>query len=157
MVTNTIEIKEYTPEYKAEIKRLIHLVLMDLGLSQPNRVYAEDPDLNSIETVYGGRGRFWVALKDGKTVVGTVAIRDMGGDAAKLNRMFVVTDLHGMGVGQLLLDKALEYAVHADFSKIVLNTNRKMKRAHRFYEKNGFIVTGEDEKEFYYEKALQSS
>jgi GNAT superfamily N-acetyltransferase len=49
-----------------------------------------------------------------------VAIRDMGGNVAKLNRMFVLVDYHGTGIGQILLDQALDFASEKKFSKIIL-------------------------------------
>lgn len=141
------EIEEFKPEYTDQVKAVVHTVLYNLGIGkregaaeiseQPNR----DADLDEIPKIYNGRGRFWVVVRNGK-VIGTVAIRDMGGKTAKLNRMFILTQYHGTGVGQGLLDHALNHAREQGFEEVILNTDQLMQRAHRFYERNGFIKTG---------------
>lgn len=88
-------------------------------------------------------------------MIGTVAIRDFGDDIAKLKRMFVDHDYHGKGVGQKLLDHALDFAKVQGFREVILNTHPLMKRAHRFYEKNGFVKVGDDTFPVHYRRMLK--
>jgi len=149
-----IEIKQYSKRYKDQIRDVIGRTLADISVVDKNSLPIDDPDLDRIEEVYSGKGRFWVAL-DGDKVVGTVAIRDMGGNVAKLNRMFVLVNYHGTGIGQILLDQALDFASEKKFSKIILNTYELMHRAHRFYEKNNFTRKDKKGNKFFYEKNLK--
>jgi GNAT superfamily N-acetyltransferase len=55
--------------------------------------------------------------------------------------MFVLTAYHGQGIGQQLLDHALQFARSQHYTEIALTTHPLMKRAHRFYERNGFHRT----------------
>ena len=150
---NKIKIKEYSEEYKEQIKDVIGKTLADISVIDRNSLPINDEDLNKIKEIYSGKGRFWIAL-DNNNVIGTVAIRDMGNHAAKLNRMFVLVEYHGSGVGQKLFDHAINFAKKQGFTKIVLNTHELMHRAHGFYEKNNFIRKGKKEDKYTYERRL---
>lgn len=147
------EIKEYSEKYASQIRDLIGKTLADISVIDRNSLPIDDKDLREIEETYSGRGRFWVALNNGQ-VVGTVAIRDLGNQTAKLNRMFVLVEYHGSGIGQELLEHAVEFAKKQGFTKIVLNTHELMHRAHKFYEKNKFIKISKYGDKYYYERVL---
>jgi GNAT superfamily N-acetyltransferase len=149
----SIKIKEYSEEYKDQIRNIIGKTLADISVIDKESLPIDDKDLNMIKKIYSGKGRFWVAL-DNNNVIGTVAIRDMGNQTAKLNRMFVLIEYHGSGVGQKLLNHAVSFAKKQGFTKMVLNTHKLMHRAHRFYEKNNFVRKGKVEDNFFYEKKL---
>lgn len=147
------KILKYTDEYKNSVIDLIGQTLADIGVVDPLKLPIDDEDLNHIDEIYNGKGGFWLALEDGK-LIGTVAIRDLGEGIAKLNRMFVLVDHHGAGVGQALFDHALKFARSQGFTKIVLNTHENMNRAHHFYEKNGFLKLGKAGDKYQYERAI---
>ena len=78
----------------------------------------------------------------------------MGGNTAKLNRMFVLSNYHGKGVGQALFDHAIAFAKKQGYKEIILNTHFLMKRAHRFYEKNGFKQVRKEQDKYHYKMDL---
>ncbi len=147
------KIVQFKPEYRDQVIKLIDQSLKWLKVIPESEEVIDDEDLFRIHEVYSGRGNFWVAVKNGE-VVGTVGIRDMGGDQAKLNRMFVNSDFHGLGIGQKLIEVALDYAKAQEFKEVILNTHELMTRAHRFYEKNGFRQTGKEGDKFNYRLVL---
>jgi len=106
----------------------------------------DQPDLLDIPGFYrDGRGEFWVAA-EGDRIVGTVALKDIGGNAGALRKMFVAEDHRGAvrGVAQALLDTLLAHARGAGLRTIYLGTTDRFRAAHRFYEKSGFRLVGED-------------
>lgn len=145
-----VTITPYSGEYKDQVRDVIGKTLASVGVVEPESLPIDDPDLENIETEYTG---FWIAFVEGK-VVGTVAIRDMGEQVAKLNRMFVLAEHHGSGIGQQLLDTAANFAEEHGFKKLVLDTDEKMHRAHKFYERNGFLQTYKSGNRLHYEKRL---
>ncbi|MEK7598017.1 MAG: GNAT family N-acetyltransferase [Patescibacteria group bacterium] len=154
MTDYKIEINEYSEKYRDKIKNVIGKILADISVIDQRSLPIDDEDLNKIDKIYSGKGRFWVAIKDGH-VIGTVAIKDLGDKIARLKRMFVLIDYHGSGVGQKLLNHATNFAKNQGFIKIILNTHKVMKRAHKFYEKNNFIRKDKKGDKFYrYEKEL---
>lgn len=146
-------IKEYEDKYKQQIKEVIGKTLVDISVLDRDELPIDDEDLDRINEIYCGKGKFWIAIENDK-VIGTVAIKDMGGDVAKLKRMFVLTDYHGSGVGQKLLDLALSHAKKQGFRKVILNTHELMHRAHRFYEKNGFVKKTKNKNKYFYERNI---
>lgn len=100
---------------------------------------ADQPDLADIPAWYqAGSGQFWLAELDGD-VVGTIALKDIGGGAVALRKMFVKPVARGsVGAAQALLDTALAHARDRGLGAVWLGTTDAFKAAHRFYEKNGF-------------------
>lgn len=101
----------------------------------------EQPDLKDIPNFYQkNRGNFWLA-RDGRKVVGAVALLDISDGRGALRKMFVDRDYRGeeIGVAKKLLETLLAWARSNEFGKIFLGTTPKFLAAHRFYEKNGFV------------------
>jgi N-acetylglutamate synthase-like GNAT family acetyltransferase len=149
------EIKEFESQYQSQVLELIDTLLRQQGVIPNDSKKIDDEDLFHIPDVYTGRGKFWVAVENGM-VVGTVAIRDTGGQKAKLNRMFVRQELHGTGLGQELLNTAISFAKQQGFIELFLNSHISMKRAHHFYEKNGFKKTGEKQDSYTYTLVVEN-
>ena len=99
------------------------------------------PDLGNIRGFYQtGRGNFWVAEIEGRTV-GTIGLLDIGDSEASLRKMFVAAPFRGKahGIAQRLLEEVLDWATKKGIKRIYLGTTEKFLAAHRFYEKNGFL------------------
>jgi N-acetylglutamate synthase-like GNAT family acetyltransferase len=100
----------------------------------------EQPDLQQIPEFYQtGAGNFWVAVAAGR-VVGTIALKDIGGSEGALRKMFVAPEARGKasGVAGDLLRTLLDWANEHGLKTIYLGTTDAFHAAHRFYEKNGF-------------------
>jgi N-acetylglutamate synthase-like GNAT family acetyltransferase len=102
----------------------------------------DQADLLAIPGFYQrGHGNFWVALADGE-VVGTIGLRDIGKNQGALRKMFVKATHRGKehGVASRLLAQLILSANSAGVRDVFLGTTEKFLAAHRFYEKNGFIL-----------------
>lgn len=107
---------------------------------------ADQPDLLDIAGFYQqGSGGFWVALDDqtderAETVVGTIALLDIGNGDGALRKMFVAPTHRGKehGTAARLLDTLLAHAGTRGMRRIWLGTTDKFLAAHRFYDKHGF-------------------
>ena len=130
-----VRIEIYTDIYKNSVIDLI------LGI-QKNEfeipiTLALQPDLNEISKFYQvNNGNFWIARVD-DSVVGTIALLDIGNRQAALRKMFVSDHYRGkeFGVGQSLLHTLTDWAKHKGILEIYLGTTEKFIRAQRFYEK----------------------
>jgi len=151
--TSSFKIRVFGLKDTDQVIDVIDSVLRDIKVIPESSDRIDDEDLFQIPQIYCGRGKFWVATENGK-VIGTVAIRDLGNNIAKLNRMFVLVNHHGSGVGQELLNTAIIFAKDQKFSEVILNTNVLMHRAHHFYEKNGFVKYAENTDEYHYRLVL---
>ncbi|WP_025720737.1 GNAT family N-acetyltransferase [Paenibacillus sp. 1-18] len=144
-MVNSIFIKEYSSEYQSQVVDLIlHIQQNEYDIA----ITKEDqPDLLEIESFYQrGNGNFWVALSEG-TVVGTVALLDIGDHKTALRKMFVKQSYRGQAfnVSHQLLHHAIDWARERAIEEIYLGTTPQFVAAHRFYEKNGFVSIALDE------------
>ena len=107
----------------------------------------EQPDLLHITEEYMGRGGyFWVAKEDGN-LIGTIGLMPYTKDIAVLKKFFVYENYQGEPnhLGQKLYAKFLDFAKKKDIKQILLDTPKNTNRAHKFYEKAGFIKVSESE------------
>jgi len=84
------------------------------------------------------RGRLLVADDDGR-IAGCVALRDLGGGACEMKRMFVYPEFHGRGVGQLLGRAIVGEAKAIGYRKMMLDTGPAQREAQALYHKLGFV------------------
>ena len=87
-----------------------------------------------------GASGFWVAVTSDK-IVGTIALLDITGKAAALQKMFVAFHCRGAvsGVSIKLLTHLFQKAQTRGVQDIFLGTTAALSAAHRFYEKHGFV------------------
>jgi GNAT superfamily N-acetyltransferase len=75
-------------------------------------------------------------------VVGVLILIDVGGNTGFIRWLVVHGDARGIGLGRLLLDRALAFARDAGFTRVRLVTVRDLSRAFDFYLKAGFSEVG---------------
>jgi GNAT superfamily N-acetyltransferase len=137
-MTAPIEIVPFSPVHAAGVVAVI-LPIQQSEFEIPITL-EEQPDLRDIPGFYQrGNGNFWVAL-DGESVVGTVALLDIGNGQAALRKMFVSASHRGgeRAVAKRLLETLLAWCRARGVREVVLGTTAKFLAAHRFYEKSGF-------------------
>jgi N-acetylglutamate synthase-like GNAT family acetyltransferase len=133
-----VRIVPFSPEHADGVVSVI-LPIQQTEFEIPITLEAQ-PDLKDIRGFYQhGEGNFWVAV-DGDTVVGTVALLDIGNKQAALRKMFVASTYRGAqhGVAAALLHVLLTWCRVRGIRTVFLGTTAKFRAAHRFYEKNGF-------------------
>ncbi|HAK78502.1 MAG TPA: GNAT family N-acetyltransferase [Runella sp.] len=134
-----IQILEYQSVYEEPIIDLI-LDIQQIEFKVP--ITLEDqPDLLIIPEFYcKNAGNFWVATTLDGTLVGTIALIDIGNNMGAIRKMFVHQDYRGkaIGVASRLLSTLLKHCELHNIDRIYLGTNPRLQAAMRFYEKNGF-------------------
>jgi len=83
----------------------------------------------------------FVALRDA-VVVGTIGCQSIEGEAGHLRGMAVRPECQGSNLARRLLDAAEEELVDRGCRRVTLDTTLPLQRAARFYEKNGYRLTG---------------
>jgi GNAT superfamily N-acetyltransferase len=102
----------------------------------------EMPELHALSTYYADQGgMLWVAERDGGPV-GMIAARPIGQACWEICRVYVEPSLHGSGLGHALVDQAERHAIAAGADRLVLWSDTRFDRAHRFYEKRSYVRQG---------------
>ncbi|MEI7711585.1 MAG: GNAT family N-acetyltransferase [Rhodospirillales bacterium] len=105
-------------------------------------VDGEEPHLRALASYYADRaGALWAAECD-SAIAGMVATRPLGDGVWEICKVYVSPALHGSGLGHLLLDAAEAHAMVAGASRLVLWSDTRFDRAHRFYEKRSYVRSG---------------
>ncbi len=105
-------------------------------------VDGEEPHLRALATYYAEQGgAVWASERDG-AIVGMIATRPLDGGMWEICKVYVSPDLHGSGLGHALLDTAEAHAIAAGATRLVLWSDTRFDRAHRFYEKRSYVRSG---------------
>lgn len=100
----------------------------------------EAPELRALASYYAGRGgALWIAGEG----VGMAATAPADAGAWEICRVYVHPSQHGTGLAARLLATAEAHAVAAGAGALLLWTDTRFERAHRFYGKHGYRRTGE--------------
>lgn len=105
-------------------------------------VDGELPQLHALATFYAGlHGALWIAETDA-TIVGMIATHPIDPATWEMCQVYVSPSLHGSGLGATLLGLAERHAIEAGATRLVLWSDTRFDRAHRFYEKHSYIRNG---------------
>ncbi|PIP32335.1 hypothetical protein COX23_05370, partial [Candidatus Gottesmanbacteria bacterium CG23_combo_of_CG06-09_8_20_14_all_37_19] len=140
IINSQIRIVEFNPRYIEGIKHVVFSAMKDL---RPNYNPLTDPrneDLDKIPQIYGGKGKFWVALNK-QQVIGTIAVLEDSVKSADLKRFFLLKEYRGRKIGWKLLQVALDHCNKQGFKEIYLITSTYAADAQRLFQRNGFIRT----------------
>jgi GNAT superfamily N-acetyltransferase len=121
------------------------------------------PQIHALASDYAAKGgALWVAEAAGG-VTGMVAIEPHG-EAGEISKMYVSAAMRGTGLAQDLLALAENISCQTGAKRAILWSDTRFHRAHRFYEKQGYVRKGPirvlhdlaNSLEFRYEKPLTS-
>jgi GNAT superfamily N-acetyltransferase len=102
-------------------------------------VDGEVPELRALASYFlQSGGAVWAAEADG-VIVGMVATRPLGEGAWEICKMYVAAAHRGGGLAVALIDAAEAHARAAGATRMQLWTDTRFERAHRFYEKRGYV------------------
>jgi GNAT superfamily N-acetyltransferase len=105
-------------------------------------VDGEVPELLALASYYAGQGgALWVADADG-AVVGMVGTRPLDDGAWEICKMYVAAAQRGGGLASVLIEAAEAHAQASGATHMKLWTDTRFERAHRFYEKRGYVRHG---------------
>jgi|GEM_PF-174649 len=141
-ITTPPELNIIRPALDSDAEGIISLV--DRCFSEYEGVYldvdGEEPILKTFNSGFKAMGgRSWVLEKAGavQACIGWSPV--VGG--IELKKLYLDQNLRGQGLANSMLDLILDAAHRYGTQHIELWSDTKFKRAHRFYEKNGFERT----------------
>ena len=73
--------------------------------------------------------------------VGCVGLRPLSDIASEMKRLYIIPAYRGKGLGRLLAEKILKFAIESNYTKTMLDTLSSMESAQRLYRSLGFAET----------------
>ena len=89
-------------------------------------------------------GQLFYVLKENGKPLGFIGIELFSSEKndLKIQKIYVLPDAQGKGVGKKLIEKAIEIAQEKGIEQVILNVNR-FNKAVSFYQKLGFKISSE--------------
>lgn len=106
-------------------------------------VEAEVPELHALASYYAAKGGALWAAEHNATIIGMIGTVPHGGNTWEIVRLYVAREWRGAGLAQTLLQTAENHARTRGASRFLLWSDTRFERAHRFYEKHGYLRTGD--------------
>ena len=95
-------------------------------------------DMDQVTSQYREPHGIFLVLMDSERVVGTGAIRDLGGQTCELKRMWFLPANRGKGYGAKMVEALFEFARGAGYQRVRLDSDPRLTAARRLYERLGF-------------------
>ncbi|MCA1055895.1 GNAT family N-acetyltransferase [Rossellomorea aquimaris] len=111
-----------------------------------------NPDIQDIWKEYMQADDLFYVGMDRDRMLCTGAVRKESEDIFQVVRMSVLKPYRKHGLGKRMLTHLEKRAVSLGAKRTILETNKLWGDAIRFYEKNGYVVTHEDEVSCYFQK-----
>ncbi len=136
------QIRAIREEDNAEMAEIVRKNLEKYHLNIPGTAYF-DPELEHLSRYYeenpAKRAYFVMEDESGK-VIGGIGIAEFLGfeKCAEIQKLYLVDEAKGKGLGRMLLEKAESYAQKLGYRQLYLETHTNLDAAIRLYERKGF-------------------
>ncbi len=124
------------------IENIIKTVLEEHNITMPGTAY-HDESLKNMFEYYTGPDRIYFVAFEGDDMLGGAGIFRTEGlpdGTCELVKMYILKEARGKGLGKLLINKCIEFAKEAGFTKIYLETMPALSKAIGMYENSGFTL-----------------
>lgn len=103
--------------------------------------WSEFPELRAPASHFTGKGgRLWIADAPGGGIAGSLGVLPVPEqNAVEIFKVYADPAFRGSGLAQALFEQALGFAQTGGYSEMMLWSDTKFARGHRFYEKLGFV------------------
>jgi putative acetyltransferase len=133
-------IREIQKKDNLAIAAIVRDVLMEMGAPKVGTAYA-DPYLDTLFEVYAiPNAIYFVIEKNGKIIggAGVMQLDNSDENICELQKMYLLPEGRGLGLGKLLIDNCIEKATEFGFEGCYIETMTYMEDAQKLYKKAGF-------------------
>lgn len=123
-----------------DVAGIIRKTLAEFGANKPGTVYF-DPTTDHLSELFSTPGSaYFIAEVDGKIAGGSGIYPTPGLPAGccELVKLYLLSDMRGLGLGIKLMEKCFQQAVRFGFTEVYLETMPELRKAIGLYEKTGF-------------------
>jgi putative acetyltransferase len=135
-----IEIRTIRASDNKAIAAVIRATLAEFNANKPGTVFFDSSTDILFEVFQKPRSIYYVASL-GNSIAGGAGIFPSEGlpdDTCELVKMYLLPEARGKGLGKLLIEKCLDFAKEAGYTKVYLETLPELRKAIHVYEKFNF-------------------
>ncbi|WP_276484401.1 GNAT family N-acetyltransferase [Paraflavitalea pollutisoli] len=136
----SLQIRTIEQPDNAALAVIIRQTLTEFGANHPGTVFYDSTTDALYELFQTPGSIYFVATQDDQLLGGAGIFPSDGLPAGtcELVKMYLLPQARGLGLGKLLIDRALEWARQAGYQQVYLETMPELRKAVRVYEKFGF-------------------
>jgi putative acetyltransferase len=138
---DTIIIRPIEPRDNSALAKVIRTTLEEFNANHPGTVYFDTTTDSLYELFSGMPGSiYYIAEMEGELVGGGGIFPTSGLPAGvcELVKMYLQKKARGIGLGKLLIQKAIDFAKNYGYQQIYLESMPELQQALKTYEKFGF-------------------
>lgn len=143
-----IEICQATTEEDLEKVNQLNWEYLSWCIEQYRILIGEEPDINKYyahsladqESFMSETGRLLLA-KENDEIGGVACLKKIRNDTCEIKRLYVQPMFRGKKLGEKLVSRLIDEARAIGYSKILLDTDPYMTKAHSIYRSFGFVET----------------
>ena len=135
-----INIREIKEEDDAALFLIIEKVMIEFGASREGTVLG-DPVIKHLSRSFDEKGAIYYVAEVNGEIAGGCGVKQLDGTTEKiceLQRMFLLPNTRGLGIGKKLLDLCLDKAREFGYTACYLESLPGMDAAYSLYRKAGF-------------------
>ena len=130
---------------KARIADQLHIIQLITGILDTYGLAIDtkytDRDLFDLDSCYFRNGGWFSVLEnEEKMIIGSYGLIKVCDSQCELRKMYIDPLHQGKGLGKLMMREAFEKALDFGYKTMILETNRKLFKAIKLYEKSGFTI-----------------
>jgi len=135
-----IFIRPIQAQDNAGMAEVIRKTLEEFKANKPGTVYYDETTDHLYELFQTPRSIYHVAIMNNEVVGGGGIFPTPGlpDDTCELVKMYVLQKVRGIGLGKILIQKSLDFAMEAGYKNVYLETMPELKQALNTYSKFGF-------------------
>ena len=122
------------------VSNVLRKVLIEIGVPKKGTAYS-DPELDFMFETYNKKRSIYYVVEKSEKIYGGAGISHLNEadfDICELQKMYFLPTARGMGIGDLMIEKCLSFALKNKFRYCYIETLPYMKAAQKLYLKKGF-------------------
>lgn len=141
-MNHEVTIRPATNHDTENIIALVRSILCEYHLQLD--LETSDSDLTDLEATYTDSGGFFSVVEDSTgNMLGVFALQNLDDETCKLRKMYLRPQARGFGLGNKMLERAIDAAREHGFKEIVLETTSSMTDAISLYTRAGFRLVNQ--------------
>ncbi len=130
------KLRDYKEGDESDIFTILKIALKEYGLSVDSK--GIDADIKDIFASYILPGGAFKVLEDNGNIIGSYGVFYITETTCELRKMYLNPKYKGKGLGKKMMHDLFLTTASLGFTKIVLETNNRLKEAISLYKKYGF-------------------